>query len=233
MKLSKVGKRFAFVRFLKPKNIESLINELNKIWIGSYHIFAAKARFEMNQKTSTNVNPKPPSFNHSTKEKPDHQPNRTFANVLNGNVSKDPAPQTKSILKTVTLDESDLLNTSDTKNAILAKVRDVHLIPNINTVLNKEGFYNFQCKYIGGLWLWIEFDSQEACTKLQSNSEVSWYFSHLKNINQSFVLDERVVWIEISGLPLNAWSPNAFKKVANIWGSPLFVDDDPNENCIP
>ncbi|GKG14323.1 hypothetical protein Tco_0353923, partial [Tanacetum coccineum] len=30
-------------------------------------------------------------------------------------------------------------------------------------------------------------------------------------------------------LPLNAWSPKAFKKVANIWGSPLLVDEDPNE----
>ncbi|GJY68395.1 RNA-directed DNA polymerase, eukaryota [Tanacetum coccineum] len=153
----------------------------------------------------------------------------SYANVLNGTESNQPSTQNKTILKSVTLEESDLIDTSDVKNAILAKVRDFHLIDNINIVLNKEGFYNFQCKYIGGLWLWIEFDSHEACLNLQNNKEISWYFSQVKLIHQHFVIDERVVWIEISGLPLNAWSPKAFKKVANIWGSPLLVDEDPNE----
>ncbi|GJZ49719.1 RNA-directed DNA polymerase, eukaryota [Tanacetum coccineum] len=54
-------------------------------------------------------------------------------------------------------------------------------------------------------------------------------FTHLKHIHHSFVLDERVVWIEISGFPLNAWSPKAFKKIASICGTPFFVDEDPNE----
>ena len=60
-KLSKVGKRFAFVRFLKPNNNESLINNLNTMWIGSYHLFAAMARFEKKQHTSSNTNPEPSS----------------------------------------------------------------------------------------------------------------------------------------------------------------------------
>nr|GEY72661.1 RNA-directed DNA polymerase, eukaryota [Tanacetum cinerariifolium] len=79
------------------------------------------------------------------------------------------------------------------------------------------------------MWLWIEFESNEACLKLQENKEVSWYFTHLKHIQHTFILDERVVWIEISGLSLNAWTPNAFKKIAESWGDPLFVDEDPNE----
>nr|GEZ52981.1 putative RNA-directed DNA polymerase, eukaryota, reverse transcriptase zinc-binding domain protein [Tanacetum cinerariifolium] len=58
---------------------------------------------------------------------------------------------------------------------------------------------------------------------------MSWYFVQVKHIHQSFVIDERVVWIEISSLPLNAWSPKAFKKVAGIGGSSFFVDEDPNE----
>ncbi|PWA77401.1 DUF4283 domain protein [Artemisia annua] len=150
-KLSKNGRRFAFVRFLKVKNKESLIDDLNKIWIGSYHLFAAMAR-------------------------------------------------------------------------------DVQLILNINNVLNKEGFCDFNCKYIGGMWLWIEFDSPEACSKFQNNKEMSWYFTSLKHINKFFVADERVIWIEIGGLPLNAWTSKAFKKIALNWGEPLFVDEEPSEN---
>nr|GEY79469.1 RNA-directed DNA polymerase, eukaryota [Tanacetum cinerariifolium] len=237
LKLSKVGKRFAFVRFLKSANLDSLINDLNTILIGSYHLFAAKARFEKNQNPPINSNPKTTSLNlnpkiHQSKPAPffpHANSKQSYVNVLNGSEPNKPAPQSKSILKSVTLEEFDLIDSSVAKNAILAKVRDVHLISNINIVLNKEGFYNFQCMYIGGLWIWIEFDSQEACLKMQSNSELSWYFTHLKLIHQSFVLDERAVWIEICGLPLNGWCSKAFKKIASIWGTPLFVDEDPNE----
>ncbi|GJZ74415.1 RNA-directed DNA polymerase, eukaryota [Tanacetum coccineum] len=228
-KLSKAGRRFAFVRFLKSKNNESLIQDLNKIWIGSYHLFADLAKFEKKSNISPKPNVKPSSHEKPLPSHAHSNPNRSYVSALNGNEPTKPSPQTKTILKSITLDASDLIDTSDTKNAILAKVRDVHLIPNINTVLNKEGFFNFHCKYIGGLWLWIEFDSHDSCLKLQSNNELSWYFTQVKHIHHSFVMDERVVWIEISGLPLNAWSPKVFKKTASIWGSPLFVDKDPNE----
>nr|GEU53261.1 RNA-directed DNA polymerase, eukaryota [Tanacetum cinerariifolium] len=79
------------------------------------------------------------------------------------------------------------------------------------------------------MWLWMEFDSHEAGLKLQSNKEMSWYFTLLKHVYHSFVLDERVVWIEIGGLLLNAWTPKAFKKIASSWGILLFVDEDPSE----
>ncbi|GJU31860.1 ribonuclease H-like domain-containing protein [Tanacetum coccineum] len=134
------------------------------------------------------------------------------------------------ILKYVTLDVTDLLDTSDMRNVILAKVRDVHLILNINNVLKKEGFYSFQCKYIGGMWLWIKFNSLETCQKLQSNKEMSWYFILMKHVTQTFKADERVIWIEIGGLPLNAWTTKAYKKIAGSWGEPLFVDEDPHDN---
>nr|GFA90243.1 RNA-directed DNA polymerase, eukaryota, reverse transcriptase zinc-binding domain protein [Tanacetum cinerariifolium] len=72
------------------------------------------------------------------------------------------------------------------------------------------------------MWLWIEFDTNEACLKLQSNKEMSWYFTLLKHLHHSFILDERVAWIKIGGLPLNAWTPKAFKKIADSWV---------NDNC--
>ncbi|GJZ44469.1 RNA-directed DNA polymerase, eukaryota [Tanacetum coccineum] len=234
-KLSKIGRRFAFVRFLKVQNPESLIVSLNKVWIGSYHLFAAMARFnrkpngthipsQKNPKTHQNSNPKPSNFSSNA------NPNRSYASALNGNVSENPKSNDRTILKSVTLDVSDLLDMSDMRNVILAKVRDVHLILNINNVLKKEGFYGFQCKYIGGMWLWIEFESPEACQKLQSNKEMSWYFTLTKHVTQTFKTDERMVWIEIGGLPLNAWTTKAYKKIAGIWGEPLFVDEDPHDN---
>nr|GEV69514.1 RNA-directed DNA polymerase, eukaryota, reverse transcriptase zinc-binding domain protein [Tanacetum cinerariifolium] len=47
--------------------------------------------------------------------------------------------------------------------------------------------------------------------------EGSW-FSSLQPTSNSFVNDERIVWISIEGLPLKVWSFNTFMKVASKWG---------------
>ncbi|GKE52331.1 RNA-directed DNA polymerase, eukaryota [Tanacetum coccineum] len=215
-KLSKIGRRFAFVRFLKVKNTGSLIDDLNKIWIGTYHLFAAMARFGRKPNDASIPTQKPihPQKQIKPIPTPSHvNSNRSYASALNGKSSQNQVPKETVILKSVTLDASDLIEICEMRNVILVKARDVHLILNINNVLRKEGFYGFQAKYIGGMWLWIEFDSIESCQKLQSNSEMSWYFTKMKHVTQTFKVDDRMVWIEIGGLPLNAWTPKAFKRL--------------------
>ncbi|GJR39331.1 RNA-directed DNA polymerase, eukaryota [Tanacetum coccineum] len=209
------------------------ISSTYKIWIGTYHLFAAMARFERKPNDAPKPIPKPTHL-HNQPKPVSHlshaNPNRSYATALNGKNSLNQVSKETVILKSVTLDVSDLIEICEMRNVTLVKARDVHLILNINNVLRKEGFYDFQAKYIGGMWLWIEFDSIESCQKLQSNKEMSWYFTQMKHVTQTFKVDERVVWIEIGGLPLNAWTPKAFKKIACNWGEPLFVDDDPHDN---
>nr|GFA04322.1 RNA-directed DNA polymerase, eukaryota, nucleotide-binding alpha-beta plait domain protein [Tanacetum cinerariifolium] len=45
-KRSKAGKRFAFVRFIKVLDLDRLIENLNTIWIGRFHLFANPVRYE-------------------------------------------------------------------------------------------------------------------------------------------------------------------------------------------
>nr|GEX32290.1 RNA-directed DNA polymerase, eukaryota, nucleotide-binding alpha-beta plait domain protein [Tanacetum cinerariifolium] len=42
----KVGKRFAFVRFIKVTNVERLVGNLCTLWIGRMHLHANVVRFE-------------------------------------------------------------------------------------------------------------------------------------------------------------------------------------------
>nr|GFB61424.1 reverse transcriptase domain, reverse transcriptase zinc-binding domain protein [Tanacetum cinerariifolium] len=44
-----------------------------------------------------------------------------------------------------------------------------------------------------------------------------------------FVSDERIVWVDIEGVPLNAWSRETFLKIGKKWGEALDMED--NSNC--
>ncbi|GJW57028.1 hypothetical protein Tco_0103759 [Tanacetum coccineum] len=64
------------------------------------------------------------------------------------------------------------------------------------------------------------------------NRVESW-FSTIKQADNSFVNDERIVWISVEGLPIKAWTPNSFKKIASCWGKLVeWVDPDPGHNSF-
>ena len=78
--------------------------------------------------------------------------------------------------------------------------------------------------YVGGSWVWIEFDNRNACTRFKQSDEVKYYFHVIQNLSRQFVVDEKVVWIEIIGMPLGTWSISAFKKIESLWGEVVFID---------
>ncbi|GKE14058.1 hypothetical protein Tco_1421635, partial [Tanacetum coccineum] len=47
----------------------------------------------------------------------------------------------------------------------------------------------------------------------------------IDEVNQDFVSDERVVWLDIEGVPLYAWSRKSFDKIGNKWGEVLNIED--------
>ncbi|GKE91462.1 hypothetical protein Tco_1572557, partial [Tanacetum coccineum] len=145
---------------------------------------------------------------------------RSYASVLNGKEGTQKPVLAGPITKNITLENSDLLELSDIASVVLAKIRDVHLIINIYSILKKEGFSDFKCKYMGGLWLWIEFSSDESRLKFQKNTEMELYFTQRKLVSHNFIPE----------LPLNAWTTNAFKKIAGNWGETVFVDEDADGN---
>lgn len=69
-KMSKLGRRFAFVRFIKVCNVDSLISRMNDAWYGTYHLFVSVSRFE--RKTNVEEKRKPDVHVHANVQ------NRTF-----------------------------------------------------------------------------------------------------------------------------------------------------------
>ncbi|GKA81742.1 RNA-directed DNA polymerase, eukaryota [Tanacetum coccineum] len=217
-KRSKSSKRFAFVRFIKVSNLERLIENLCTLWIGSYHLYANKVRFlrEPNQKYFPHKND--PKFGKDRGQFHDvvnsGNDRGSFASVLKGETLKQTLPD--HVKPALVLDDS-CLKERDFRLSLMGQVKEVSSIPNLHIILAKEGFDSVKLTYLGGLWVLFEFDSPNSMEKFRNHVGVGSWFSVIKAACNSFVSDERIVWISIEGLPINSWTINAFSKVASKW----------------
>ncbi|PWA78420.1 nucleotide-binding alpha-beta plait domain-containing protein [Artemisia annua] len=220
-KLSKIGRRFAFVRFIRVYDSNKLITDLCAAWFGNYHLFASLARFQR-KSMGQHVEKHPKVTNsNATADFKDNKTtsSRSYASLL----KKDPKEKSNGheTLQDVLIEKSDMVSITDAGTIVMGKVRDLNLIENLRQVCHKEGFANVEIKYIGGFWVWIEFNNRKASIRFKQHSTIATYFHSLIPVSKHFVVDERVLWVEILGLPLCAWSLTAFKKVAAKWGEIL------------
>nr|GEV19739.1 hypothetical protein [Tanacetum cinerariifolium] len=85
--------------------------------------------------------------------------------------------------------------------------------------------YSLALKGEGGFWVLIEFRTKEALVKFKSHVGVGSWFSSLDYASNSFVIDERVVWVDIEGVSMKMWTSNTFNKISSKWGELLFDED--------
>nr|GEV48263.1 RNA-directed DNA polymerase, eukaryota [Tanacetum cinerariifolium] len=48
----------------------------------------------------------------------------------------------------------------------------------------------------------------------------------IQDASHDFVSDERVIWVDLEGVPLNMWSRESFLKIGNKWGEALDIKDN-------
>ncbi|GJY22445.1 hypothetical protein Tco_0396103 [Tanacetum coccineum] len=87
------------------------------------------------------------------------------------------------------------------------------MISDMYHVCRNEGFDDIKIHHIGGLWVWIQFNSEKSRAAFTSNESLKKLWITSQEVSPSFVVDERMIWIKIYGLPLYAWGSSSFKKV--------------------
>nr|GEX92220.1 RNA-directed DNA polymerase, eukaryota [Tanacetum cinerariifolium] len=68
-------------------------------------------------------------------------------------------------------------------------------------------------KYLGGLWIILEFEKEEIKKNLMAHLGVNSWFQTIQEVPLDFVSDERIAWVDIEGVPLNAWTSDTFTKI--------------------
>ncbi|PWA79095.1 hypothetical protein CTI12_AA209760 [Artemisia annua] len=223
---SKIGKRFGFVRFIKIFDVERLVNNLCTVWIGSHRLHANVARFQRASRQNSNNygSVKGESRKSNVDVKPvsgDLGVNKSFARVVKGGIQGCNVPEDKPVM---VLDE-DCVNKEEYKWGLHGKVKEFGLLHNLKTALGKEGFGDVGLSYLGGLWVMLDFKSLEAKVNFESKAGVCSWFSQIIQASNDFVVDERIAWVEVEGVPLKVWTDNTFRKISTKWGLLMDVDN--------
>ncbi|GJX96589.1 RNA-directed DNA polymerase, eukaryota, reverse transcriptase zinc-binding domain protein [Tanacetum coccineum] len=127
--------------------------------------------------------------------------------------------------------DDECLYSKDVANSLLGRVKEFSSLSNLKIALMKEGFNDIHIRYMGELWVMLEFDSCKTKDLFRSNVGVGSWFSVLQQASLDFTVEGRSAWIEIEGVPFKLWSDSTFKKIANKWGELLDVDDQ-EESCF-
>ncbi|GJR79770.1 putative RNA-directed DNA polymerase, partial [Tanacetum coccineum] len=127
------------------------------------------------------------------------------------------------------LDDS-CLNQQSFNCCLMGKVKNFESLSNLKVVLINEGFDNIDLKYMGGYWVMIKFQSEEAKKTFQSNVGIGTWSGFVSGqklpplASTDFFVEGRVAWVDIEGVPLKMWSDNTFKRIASKWGTLIHAD---------
>ncbi|GJW08952.1 RNA-directed DNA polymerase, eukaryota [Tanacetum coccineum] len=129
-----------------------------------------------------------------------------------------------SVSLALVLDDSCVV-TRDLDNFVMGEVKQFSSINNLHILLSKEGFTNVKIAYLGGMWVMLELPSSNSKTKFLKHVGVASWFNSLSNAQSDFVSLERIVWVDIEGVPLHAWTRNTFIKIGAKWGDVLEMEE--------
>nr|GEZ64527.1 RNA-directed DNA polymerase, eukaryota, nucleotide-binding alpha-beta plait domain protein [Tanacetum cinerariifolium] len=229
---SKAGKRFAFVRFIKVENVKRLVGNLCTLWIGRYHLQENVARFERKSASSKFV---PRNINEVPRIDNGVQPtSNSYVSAVKGSS----APLLAATLPAIVLDEECLVD-RDLNNSVMGEVHHFSSLNNLRVLLYNEGFADVEIMYLGfadveimylgGLWVMIKLGSYKSKLNFIKHLGVASWFAKLCNAQNDFVANERIVWVDIEGVTLNAWSRNSFHKIGSKWREVMDVEDSTDD----
>ncbi|PWA53447.1 hypothetical protein CTI12_AA444650 [Artemisia annua] len=209
--------------------VEILVGNLCTVWIGSHRLHANVARFSRPVVNSSKSN------GHTT-EKVRINSVRVNSSSVSRNKHSDYAQAVKGQAQidvdshpVLVLDES-CVNQKEFSHCLNGKVKEFGSLTNLKMVLCNEGFNDVDIRYLGGLWVMFVFKSIDVKEKFSECVAINSWFSCIVQSNSDFVVDGRVAWVDVEGVPLKMWTSNTFKKIGAKWGTLLDVEESDEDN---
>ncbi|GKF18179.1 nucleotide-binding alpha-beta plait domain-containing protein, partial [Tanacetum coccineum] len=151
----------------------------------------------------------------------------TFAQAVSGNHSTEGV---EKVMSSVMVLDEECLTKTDISKSLFYRVKVFASLANLKPAIGEEGFEEIKISYMGKSWVKLDFVSLESMKMFKENGSIGSWFSCIKQADKDFVIEGRVAWVEIEGIPFKFWSKNTFRKIANRWGD-LIDFDDQEDNC--
>ncbi|GJW32197.1 RNA-directed DNA polymerase, eukaryota [Tanacetum coccineum] len=198
--------------------MDRLIGNLCTLWVGRFHLHANAVQYERPLKPpSSGVAPVRKYASYSFKQ------SGSYAAAVNDNHY--PSVNVPvSCPSDLVLDDS-CVNSVDLSRHVMGRVKELSSIPNLPSILTKEGFAEVQFSYLGGLWVLMDLNNENTQKKLLQHTGVNSWFHELQAATHDFVSNERVVWVDIEGIPMKFWSPATFAKIGKKWGETMDMEE--------
>ncbi|GKB27055.1 hypothetical protein Tco_0866456 [Tanacetum coccineum] len=245
---NKSGHRFGFVRFKNVNDINQLVSNLRVTWMGGFHLFADVTKYgRTNNRLEERSGDSKPNKGMNTQPVRDNanvfQSFNSYAKAVLGNKSvgvsgnndacnsgekpvrvsvSNKENEESSNEALMFISEDDCIDFDGMERSILAKVKDLSVITDLLKYMSSEGFVDVGLRYVGGRWVWLEFDSTDQVESVKNSKVLNELFLELKDVSYDFIPDERCVWIDLVGLPLASWAPEVYKKLGGRWGCKSF-----------
>lgn len=227
-RLSKVGKRFGFVRFIKVNNIEKLLMDLRGIWFGNYRVFADIEKYGR-KFSSKNKSETSKDNSHAKKATLNKEAPTSYAEAVSGASGKSQIVKVNNT-RVVKLMSASGASEKDSRSLLLKHVEPCNILLSRKWFFD-EGFVDFEIVYVGGRWVQATFIDSKAMNDFLANVNLKSRFLAVKKVCGNFVPDERMVWVEVSGVPRGAWTEENFQVILGPWGKGIFFLTDWQKAC--
>ncbi|GJX12122.1 RNA-directed DNA polymerase, eukaryota [Tanacetum coccineum] len=172
-KRSKSGHRFGFVRFINVNDINQLVSNLRTTWMGGFHLFTDVAKYGRTynrpverpgeDKPSVGLNSQSVSINENI-----FQSFNSYGYAV-------PGQQISGTVRKIRYSNAGAgICGGFAIRSILAKVKDLSVISELLKHMSSEGFNDVGLRYVGGRWVWLEFDSMDQGGKRQDFKPPWW-----------------------------------------------------------
>lgn len=229
-KRSKQGKLFGFVKYKDVSSVEALLNKIQSVAIGAnwLTIHEEKYRREMGE-----VRQRPTTWRQRTQITTFAQNNQASPTLSGKNLLLDTQAwsegvrleqKTKELVCSVRKEEIERL-----KSCAIGEAKSYTQIDRLSKLLKDANFFHCSMRYLGDLRVLTECASPHDLNKLIAsvNLTLADWFTKLSpwTLEKEQVRPERIVWLNISGVPLHVWHGETFHRIASLWGTVIEIED--------
>ncbi|MED6143938.1 hypothetical protein PIB30_010602 [Stylosanthes scabra] len=229
---------FAFVRFGLKNHSLRAIESLNGSWLDGRKIVVSETKYARSGKVDkldkSNQNNMEDAETHHNVEKDKHPARnfvRSFKNVLIGekmeeeNEGENEDFGTKDVAAQVIVKGSIDAEMKEKLNRSIVGESVIPLKSSIIPIILKDWDTLIEIKRLGTFKMVLTFDSVDNKKEALNSSLLLSYFGEVRDCSECEANRSRIAHIEMFGIPLQAWSSDNFRNVAEVWVTVISLDE--------